>query len=358
VRVKVPRGLDDPREFVPASDPPTLAKWELGRRLFFDETWLTDRDGQSCATCHVPDTGFADAKPGHSGGRDVVNTPTLVNCVFNKRQFWDGRAASLEEVVQQMPADEQSAAAPAGTFRHAWGGVVGRLRKDDAYVRRFKDAFGTGPTEDAVGRAVATYLRTLLAGDSVHDRALRAQAEAHSPTLEAAHYEQALDEAALTELGRAKANKADVARELLTGYRLFYDRRKTNCVACHGGREFTDGGFHNLGVGWPAEFEPGKETGYFPHAPLGQKGRTLIGAFKTPTLRGLLRTAPYFHDGSAATLEDVVRFHAEGGNRNDFLDKEQRRLALDDGEMKALLLFLKALNGGPVDAAVAGPPPD
>jgi cytochrome c peroxidase len=350
VRVKVPAGLDDPRPFIPSSNPPTLHKWELGRRLFYDKKWLTEGGGESCATCHDPHTGFADNARAHYG----ANTPTLVNCVYNRRQFWDGRVGALEEVVQRTMSDE---AAPAAwtPFHHVWSGVVGRLRARYEYEHQFLSAFGTPPTQDAVGKVLATYMRTLLAGDSVHDRALAAQAADHSPELKAAYYEKALDAAALKELKIDEKDKADAVKKIYKGYRLFYDldERKTGCIRCHGGREFTDGRFHNLGVGFRT-FEPGEEPGRFASLPVGEKEGRLIGAYKTPTLRGLSRTAPYFHDGSAPTLDDAVQFHTDGGQQNEYLDPELRRRDLPTPELEALILFLHALDGRDVDL----PPPE
>jgi cytochrome c peroxidase len=350
VYVKVPAGLDDPRPFIPSSNPPTLHKWELGRRLFYDKKWLTDDGGESCASCHDPHTGFADNVRDHYG----FNTPTLVNCVYNSRQFWDGRAASLEEVVQRTLEDETTLAA-ATPFRHGWPGVVLRLRARYEYKHQFLSAFGTPPTQDAIGKALATYMRTLLAGDSVYDRALAAQIADHAAELKAEHYEKALDAAALADLKIAEKDKADAGRKIYRGYRLFNDleERKTGCVSCHGGREFTDGRFHNLGVGFKT-FDPGEEPGRFASLPVGEKDGRLIGAYKTPTLRGLSRTAPYFHDGSAATLEDAVQFHTDGGRQNEYLDPELQKRDLPTPELEALILFLRALNGKDVDL----PPPN
>ncbi len=188
VRIKVPAGLDDPRPFLPsdpASNPPTLNKWRLGRHLFYDPSWLTDEGGRSCASCHQPHANFADDARDHGG----FNTPTLVNCVYNRRQFWDGRVGSLEEVVQRTVADET---APQDKLPfHAWSGVVRRLRASVEYRRKFTEVFGNEPTEDAVGKALATYLRTLLAADSVYDRAVAVQKAAKADQLKAEHFEKA-----------------------------------------------------------------------------------------------------------------------------------------------------------------------
>jgi cytochrome c peroxidase len=358
VRVKVPLGLDDPRPFFPAANPPTLRKWELGKALFFDSSWLEAGAEVSCATCHRPQDGFADRRRVE---REAFNVATLLNGVYNTHQFWDGRVAYLEEVVQRSLEDER---APAGSqpFRHVWGGVVGRLRERSKYNYEFDKVFGTPPTMDAVGKAVATYLRTLLCGNSVHDRALQARVrranrepaaadsgKKNDRGLTAADYETVLDDAALVELGHSGAKKADVAGELLRGYRLFYsldEKHRVNCAACHVGNNFTDGGFHNLGL--DREPVPGQETGRFVTAPLGEKNRYLIGAYKTPTLRSLLRTGPYYHDGSAEELDKVVFPHATGTR---YLDPELRvkdhirGWDLEPEEIKALVLFLRSLNG-------------
>src|SRR5262249_55454193 len=134
-------------------------------------------------------------------------------------------------------------------FRHVWHGVIGRLRKHKDYGVQFDRTFGVPPTQDAVGKALATYLRTLLAGNSLHDRAVRGQKQKGGKDLEAAHYEAVLDEAALKALGRPDAKKEDVAGDLIRGYRLFTG--KAGCASCHPASQglFTDGGFHNLGVG-------------------------------------------------------------------------------------------------------------
>jgi cytochrome c peroxidase len=362
VKIKVPLGLDDPRPHLPAFNPPTLAKWELGRRLFFDKSYLQAKTGESCAGCHNPERGFTDNLQGHGGW----NTPTLLNCLYNPHQFWDGRATYLEEVVQRTIDDERET--EAGPFRHVWGGIVRRLRANVDYRLQFRRTFGTEPTQDAVARALATYLRTLLCGDSLYDRARRLQTEQKAAELEPAHFEALLDETALKGLGREKAKKAEVAAELHRGYRLFFNKesgRSTNCTVCHGGGNFTDNGFHNLGIGVPAGgWKSGEEKGRFATVPVGQKSAALIGAFKTPTLRALLRTGPYLHTGEMTTLQEVIGLHNEGGRLNPYLDEamwadrqtlERRNLGLDAADVEALVLFLWALNGATPEKALYPP---
>jgi cytochrome c peroxidase len=370
IKIKVPLGLADPTEEIPQDNTLTLGKWQLGRRLFFDDSILEKPHGQSCATCHQPEHGFADSVATHADG---FNTPTLANCVFNRYQFWDGRVVRLEEVIQRTLEDERIPAHP-GPFHHVWHGVIGRLRDPDTnYNYLFTTVFGTPPTQNNVGQAIACYLRTLLAGNSVHDRAVAAQARRKAAALEPADYQTALTEAMgkdkdlLRQLGRAEAKPADLAAELHRGYQLFAnqdERRQTNCLTCHLGRNFTDGKSHNIGVGFkPSEAVPGHYAGRFAHVPIGQKDRYLIEAYKTPTLRGLLRTGPYFHNGQATTLREVVEFFDTGGRANQYMDREMfdahgrtRQLGLSPAEMDALVLFLRALNGDDVDDSVKRQP--
>jgi cytochrome c peroxidase len=355
--IRVPLGLDDPADFIPSANPPTLAKWELGRRLFFDRTWLHKQHGQACADCHVPGSAFADRVKDHDG----ANTLPLINAVYNRTQFWDGRATYLEEVVQRSLEDEREPAQP-GPFRHVFHGVMGRLWAG-GWAASFDHVFGTRPTQDAVGKALATYMRTILSGDSLHDRAVRVQQDRKGQTLEQADYEAVLDEPAIEALGRKGYGKVSVAGDLHLGYVLFHNigDRKANCIRCHSGATFSDGGFHNLGI-WA---DPSLQSGRFVTVPVGLQQRSLVGAYRTPTLRSLSQTGPYMHTGELDKLEEVVRFHARGGRFNSYLDPimadergDPRDLALTDAEVQALLLFLKALEGSPVDEKVRTPPPE
>ncbi|MBL8799948.1 MAG: hypothetical protein JNM56_39060, partial [Planctomycetia bacterium] len=349
VKLKVPLGLDDPTAYIPPSNPLTLQKWELGKRLFFDPDHVLPPNAHgkklSCASCHDPATGFTD--------KNVLprNPPTLINSVYNAHQFWDGRASALEEVVQRNLEDERDTGAD-GYQRHAWSGVIGRLRQNKDYVAQFRRAFGTPPTQDAVGKALACYLRTILSGDSLHDRAEWAMKQRGSNQLEARDYEKVLDDAALLALqepGEGMPAKAEVARELFTGWTLFHG--KAGCVQCHGGRQFTDQGFHNIGEGDSNNTRPpGEEIGRFASLPPGLKDRRLIGAFKTPGLRALPRTRPYLHDGLRQDLFEVVHLHVKPAFGAPNLDPEIRERELTEGDKRALTRFLRALDGGPVPA--------
>ncbi len=369
VRIKVPLGLSDPREYLPAGATMTRGKWQLGQRLFFDDSWLEAKAGTSCATCHQPSAGFADHKRAHG---DDFNAPTLINCVFNRHQFADGRAVLLEQVVQRTLEDEKGGVEK--PFDHTWSGIIARLRNKANYHEAFNRVFGTPTheedgaekaniTQDTVGRALACYLRTILAGDSLHDRAVE-RARKRGAALQAEDYEAVLDDAALVELEREKAKKPAVAAELMHGYRLFHGLEKNrplvNCYQCHTGRSFSDNEFHNLGIG---SSRPGMEGGRFAWVPIGQKNRYWIDAYKTPTLRGLHRTSPYFHNGSVDSLREVVEFYNSGAKRNRYLDPllrgkdgKTRLLDLSAADIDALALFLMSLNGREVDAYLELPP--
>jgi cytochrome c peroxidase len=374
IRIKVPRGLDDPTPFIPEFNPPTDAKWELGRRLFFDRNYLSASHDISCADCHQPEHGFSRPMP----ERETVNTPTLLNVVYNRRQFWNGRAQYLEEVIAG-PLDNEFT--PDVPFHHGWGSAVLRLRDSPKYQREFLEIFGTPPTRDSIAKVLATYVRTILSGDSLHDRALHARDERlgkerndgrePKPDLEVGDYVAVLNDAALKALDRADHPKNVVARELFDGYTLY---RKLNCVNCHGGRQFTDGRFHNVGIGWKADVSTEADpnhyllTGHLPFAPIGSKDRLLVGAYKTPTLRGRFQRLYYFHNGEARLLADAIVLHTRGFVWNGYLAEEMhepapnesdpRLLKLTTEEDRALLLFLKALDGEPVDAMVRQPAPE
>jgi cytochrome c peroxidase len=368
VLIRVPLGLPDPRPHVPAGNPLTVAKWELGKKLFFDVNLLpfSQDTGQSCASCHKPSEGFTS--PLRTGPRNALS---LLNVVYNKQQFWDGRVDALEQVVQRDLRDEArpvTTNAERGMERHAWGGVVGRLRGRKDYLKQFQDVFGAEPTIDNVGRALATYLRTLLSGNSVYDLAAKTSAgeKVKPATLLAQHFAPHLTSAALARLDRAKDAAADVAKDLELGHRLFV---KSRCTECHGGALFTDQQYHNTGIGDSVRRvreQEGRETGRFAVLPFGLKERWYVGAYRTPTLRNLPRTAPYTHDGRLETLGQVLRHYKElNGIDNRYLDpllqsdspQGARQLDLNAAEFRALELFLWALDGESLPARVTGEVP-
>jgi cytochrome c peroxidase len=294
----VPRGLDAKRP-VPADNPLTAAKVRLGRRLFFDP--ILSGDGTvSCASCHQPAHGFAGPTPyavGIGGQRTSRNAPTLLNRAYGKAFFWDGREPTLEGQALRPIENplEMGASLPE---------AVRRLRAHREYPALFREVFPDGVTAPNVGRALASFERVLLTGDSRVDRF------------------RAGDVRTLGERER---------------HGLWLYESRGRCWRCHSGRNLTDEAFHNTGVGWGKEpADPGR------YAVTHQESDR--GRFKTPTLRGLTATAPYMHDGSLATLEDVVEFYNRGGVRNPHLDEAIVALGLSKEEVGDLVAFLKALS--------------
>jgi cytochrome c peroxidase len=357
VLIKVPRGLPDPTDFIPAANPPTYGKWLLGKKLFFDKSLLVlsnTAPTRSCADCHVPETGFTlnTAKPVNG----KWNVPSLINSVYNRHQFWDGRATALEEVLQRslddqdLPIEDPPSAQNPG-YLHVFPGLVGRVRGKLHYKHAFDLVFGRDATADSIGKALATYLRTLLSGDSIYDQADANKRTRKSQTLAAEDIEPVLSEAALKRLP-SEQTPQDAAQQIARGYYLF--NGPARCYTCHGGPLFTDDGFHNVGIGESAEFSaPGKEPGRFRTVPDGLKEVRQIGAFKTPTLRNLQLTRPYMHDGSLNNLSDVLMYFNSGiaADVSTHLDPlllqhgEATRLGLSQADLAALELFLRSLRG-------------
>jgi cytochrome c peroxidase len=262
-----------------------------------------------------------------------------------------------------LHADKWATDDPAVGFRHRWDGLVARLRGNQEYRAEFKRVFGiSNPTEDAVGKALATYLRTVLSGNSLYDRA-RQTAERGKRELQADDFAGALDEEGLERLAGKGATKAELAQKLMRGYGLFHGA--AGCAGCHGGRTFTDNNFHNVGIresGRLSNKQAGEQPGRFRRVPVGLKETRLIGAFRTPTLRNLPRTFPHFHDGQAGNLREVVDYYNDrlSADFNPFLDpllrdgpQSGRRLGLTDDEVRALVLFLRALDGEPIPPRIS-----
>lgn len=280
---------------IPEDNPQTAEKIALGKQLYFDPRLSRDST-VSCASCHDPKKGwsngeqFATGVRGQKGGR---NSPTIINSAYAKLQFWDGRAELLEgqalgpiqnPIEMDLTLDE----------------AVERLNKVEGYKKQFQKVFGTDVTSPNMAKAIAAFERTVLSGDAPFDR---------------------------FKAGDTKALSASAQR----GLKLFTG--KANCSACHSGPNFSDAAFHNIGVGMEAE-KP--DLGRFEISKLeGDKG-----AFKTPTLREIARTAPYMHDGRHKTLEEVVDYYDKGGFPNDMLDEEIFPLKLTAEERADLVKFL------------------
>lgn len=298
----LPLGLDASAFYIPDDNAMTPEKIALGRLLFFDKR-LSQDNSISCATCHMPALAFTDGQPvstgihRQQGGRSA---PTALNRAFTQVQFWDGRAGTLEA---------QSVGPLTNPIEHGFidpAALLAKLNSMKGYQKAFKDVFGTEITVDAVGKAIATFQRTLLSGNSPFDR-----------------FESGKDQNAI----------ADAAQR---GLKLF--RGKARCGTCHAGFNFSDENFHNLGVGW------GHEAVDLGRYHVTQKQQD-IGAFKTPTLREIEHTAPYMHDGSLNTLEEVVDFYNQGGIKNPFRSPLLMPLNLTDMEKKDLAAFLRTLSG-------------
>lgn len=272
--LKVPLGLDTHIPF-PDDNPLTSETVTLGRKLFFDKR-LSKDTSLACATCHDPQRAFTDQHPTAKGINNQIGprrSPRILNRAWGKSFFWDGRAATLEDQVVQPIANPIEMGLPLDE-------AIARLNT----IPEYKPI-----DETKLRRALASYVRTILAGNSPYDRYL------------------AGDRAALD----AQQQK---------GLQLF--RGKAGCISCHLGPNLTDEDFHQTDAGKNAK----------------DKGRN--GAFKTPSLRQVAEAAPYFHDGSAPTLEAVLDHYDKGGT-----DPEMRPLKLTIEEKQALIAFLKALTG-------------
>jgi cytochrome c peroxidase len=285
----------------------TPEKVRLGRWLFFDKRLSADNT-VACATCHRPENAFSEptaVSTGIRGQKGNRKSPSFVNGAWPIFPvfFWDGRAASLVEQAKGPIANPIEM----GNTHEAAVAAIGKLA---GYKPYFEQAFGDGNvTIDRIAEAIAAYEATRLSGGSAFD-------------------------------------KGTLTAEQKLGHDLFHG--KAQCNQCHLGFNFTDAQFHNLGIGWDA-----KKRAF------ADEGRAIVtkkpedkGAFKTPTLRDVSKHAPYMHDGSLATLRDVVEHYNKGGIANPTLDKKVKKLGLTDKEVDALVAFMQALDGeGYADSA-------
>ena len=281
---------------VPKNNPQTAEKIALGKQLYFEKR-LSKDSTVSCASCHAPDKGFSNGErfaTGVGGAKGGRSAPSVINAAYYRQQFWDGRAASLEEQALGPIANPIEMALSIED-------AVGRLNKIEGYKSQFQKVFGTDANPEGIAKAIASYERTVLSGNAPYDKF------------------KAGDKSALSEAAER-------------GRKLFFG--KANCAACHGGSNFSDNSYHNIGIGMDVkDFDKGRVV----VSKLG--GDT--GAFKTPTLREIARTAPYMHDGSLKTLEEVVEHYAKGGIANEWLDEEIFPLRLNAQDKKDLVTFMK-----------------
>lgn len=281
---------------IPEDNPQTPEKIALGKQLYFDKR-LSKDNTVSCASCHAPEKGYSNGErfaTGVGGAKGGRSAPSVINSAYYRAQFWDGRAATLEEQALGPIANPIEMALSIED-------AVDRLNKIEGYRTQFQKVFGTDATPDAIAKAIAAYERTIISGNAPYDRF------------------KAGDKDALSEAAER-------------GRKLFFG--KANCAACHSGPNFSDNSYHNIGIGMDSD-EP--DQGRVAFSKLG--GDT--GAFKTPSLREIHRTAPYMHDGSLKTLEDVVEHYAKGGIANDWLDEEIFPLRLTDQDKADLVTFMK-----------------
>jgi cytochrome c peroxidase len=280
----IPLGLDLYLP-VPEENPLTAEKIERGRQLFNDRRLSRDRT-IACRSCHDPARAFSDGRAkavGVFGRVGRRNAPALVNRGYGRAFFWDARTSSLEEQVLKPIEDPNEMDLPI-----------------DEAARR------VGLTPVHLSRALASFVRSILSGNSPYDRF-------------------------------ANGDRTALSKEQHAGLQVF--RGKGNCTACHVGPNFTDERLHNTGVAW-------NTSTYLDGGRAGITGNPADrGAFKTPTLRDVSRTAPYMHDGSLATLDEVVDYYDRGANANSLLDFEIRPLRLTPAEKRALVAFLTALDG-------------
>ena len=294
---------------IPADNPMTQEKVALGRQLFFDERLSID-GSKSCYSCHVCEKGLTDGLPKAIGpGNKTLprSSPTLWNIGYHKEFYWDGRSGSLEKQAQaawtggNMAVGDKTA------------DVVARINALQGYKAQFQTVFQSDATVENMMKAIAAYERTIISGNTAWDR------------------------------WRA-GDQTAMSQSAVRGWNIF---QAIKCTNCHDGVLLTDQQYHNVGIGMDQE-KP--DVGRFT---VTQKPED-TGAFKTPTLRDIAKSAPYFHDGSAKTLEEAVDIMLAGGKPNQYLDKKnlQPHKILPD-QRESLLDFLRALS---VDCNVTKPP--
>lgn len=308
-QLQIPLGLKPMR--IPADNPLTAEKIELGKQLYFDPRLSID-NSISCASCHDPKQGWSNGErfaTGVRGQKGDRSAPTIINSGYFHFQFWDGRAQHVEgqalgPIENPVEMDLKLDA------------LVEKLNKIEGYRTQFQKVFGTDVTEDGIAKAIGAFERTILSGNAPYDR---------------------------YKAGDTTALSAAAER----GMKVFF--HEANCSACHSGPNFSDGAFHNLGVGIHGS---SVDWGRYNVSNLeGDKG-----AFKTPTLREIARTAPYMHDGSLATLEEVIDYYDRGGTANPQLDEEIFELGLTTQQKADLVTFLKEGLSSP-DYPMVEPPP-
>lgn len=281
----------------PVDNPYSAEKAQLGKMLFFDQR-LSKNFNMNCATCHNPSLGWEDGVPGAFGGQGKTlsrHSPTTLNLAWSTRFFWDGRAPSLEEQIRGPVESPNEMNVPLST-------VVERLQKVAGYRNHFERVFpGKGVHEQGILKAIATYERTLVTGTAPFDRWIEGDENALSTSAQ-------------------------------RGFALF--NGKAACSQCHSGWNFTDNQFHDIGLVTDDE---------------GRKQVTGNSAdlhgFKTPGLRNIRQRAPYMHNGSLATLEQVIVHYISGGIPRSSRSEKMRPAPLNRDEITDLIAFMESLTG-------------
>ncbi len=301
---KPPLGIQS--TFEELKEPPTPDKVRLGRWLFYDKR-LSKDNSVSCATCHRPENAFSEPTPVSTGigsQKGDRKAPSFINLAWTlyPNFFWDGRADSLEaQCLGPIANPKEMGSSPEA--------LVTTCGKIPGYAKYFKEAFGSPEiTKEKIAKAIADYERTRMSGNSAWDK---------------------------WKAGDEKAVHADVKK----GDALFFE--KAECNQCHLNQNFTDSLFHNLGVSWNVKGKKLPDGGRFEFT----KKEEDKGAFKTPGLRDVSKHAPYMHDGSMKTLEEVVQHYNKGGNKNPHLDPKVRKLKLSKKEVGYLVALMKSLDG-------------
>jgi cytochrome c peroxidase len=294
---------------MPPDNTSTPERVELGKDLFFDPR-LSGNGATSCASCHNPALGWSDGQKtaiGWGGKTLPRATPTVTNTAYNTQFMWDGRKKSLED---QALGPMQAAAEMNTDFT----AVLARLRATPEYVQLFQHAYPGEPiSPETIAKAIAAFERTVISKDSPFDRWL-------------------------------DGDRSAITMAQWRGFQVFMDPKRGNCAACHSGPNFTDNGYHNIGLASQGEPDVGR------YAYL--KIASMKGAFKTPTLRDVELTAPYFHDGSAPNLEAVMDHYARHGVDTTNISSDMQQIHLSDQDKSDLVAFMKALTGRQVAIAV------
>lgn len=323
--------------YIPADNPMTRAKIELGRQLYFDRR-LSKNSEVSCADCHHPDSGYAKETQfgvgvgGQTGNR---NSPTSYNRLLSREQFWDGRAESLEAQAVGPIANPIE-------MSNTHDVAVKFVSANKVYNAQFVKVFGKAPNIDDIGRAIAAFERVIVTGDAAYDfqdrvdrmeKLLAAEDLLDMEVLKEEEPEMHEQYVALKEL----AAKQPMSESAQRGRKIFFSA-EANCAACHVGANFSDEKYHNLGVGMDAE---SPDLGRF--VVTGKEEEK--GAFKTPTLRNVALTGPYMHDGSQKTLLEVVEWYVKGGHPNPYLSEKVKKFDATEQDKLDLVAFMESLTG-------------